>query len=127
MSLSGEEKGDTGERNEDLNRNGLAILDIGGSNNESVIKLGDLGVVDARKKITPQRPRGWIDPKEYERYGKVLTDIRKAFVSGEDMNVAFLLKMRELGFEVSEAKVTGKVPENWKPTSQKPRGFIIKG
>lgn len=119
-----EEKASQGFKKEDLNREGLATLDIENKEEWNVVRLGGQIVIDARDKPTPQRPKGYTDRGELAKLEAIFQEVRTAFASGENMNIALLNKMRKLGFDVKEAMVIGKAPEHWKPTNDISRQFV---
>lgn len=118
------ENASQGLKREDLNREGLATLDIENREKWNVVTLGGQIVIDARDKSTPQRPKGWTDRGELAKLEAIVLEVRTAFVKGKNMDLALLNKMRELGFDVKEAMVIGKVPEHWKPTNDISRQFV---
>lgn len=115
------------ELDEDLRKEGLLVIKIG-DNSPPVAWLGGEVVVDSRKQIGSQHPRGWINRTEWDKHGELINAVRTAGCSSnfdrKMMNEFLLRAGRKIGLRATSAVIVGDVPKHWKEKNHITRHFF---
>jgi hypothetical protein len=89
--------------------------------------IDDKIIIDARKQISEQNPKGWVNPRAYKEIGEIWQTLRKTYIANEDVEGALRKIVREkLGGEqevFESVEIEGGIPEHWKETAGERKKF----